>query len=234
MLTGLSTMACKKFGLYLISIVLLLALGGGCATSLLDNPATPREMGAGEGTVVGSFLIEPAPQWTDHPEHFWLLLGKKFPSMKQYSIPLMANQEEYVVKHLPVGKYWVLKLYAGKLGGFMSTSKPQGWDTQAWEFEVQEQQITYIGRLRVTTAKEPDHILALRQSTKDNLGRVMAYATKSHVVSLNTELPKLYVDVAIEDSLQDAVNMLESRGWTRADVTRIVTSLMAPLSAKNK
>jgi len=234
MLTSLSTMACKKFGLYLIVTVLVLVFGGGCATSLLDTPSTPNEMGVGEGTVVGSFLVEPVPQWTDHPEHFWLLLGKKFPSMKQYSIPLMANQEEYIVKHLPVGKYWVLKLYAGKLGGFMSTSKPQGWDAQAWEFEVLEQQITYIGRLRVITAKEPDQILAYRQSTKNKLGKVMAYATKSNVVSLNTELPRLYVNVAIEDSLQDAQNMLESKGWTREDINRIVTSLMAPLSEENK
>ena len=234
MLTDLSTMACKKSGLYLLATVLVLALGGGCATSLLDNPANPRETGAGEGTIVGSFFVEPVTQWKDHPEHFWILLGKKFPSMKQYRIPLMANQEEYVVRHLPVGKYWVLKIYAGKAGGFMSTSKPQGWDTQAWEFEVQEQQITYIGRLHVTTAKEPDHILAYRQALSNASFNSFARAANSSVVKVNTELPRLYVNVAIEDSLQDALNMLESRGWTRADVNRIVTSLMAPLSEKNK
>jgi len=211
---------------------MVLSVGGGCATSLLDSPATPGATGAGEGTIVGSFLVEPVPQWTDHPEHFWLLL-QRVHSLKQYSIPLVANQEEYVVKHLPAGRYWVMSLYVGKPGA-MSRGGRQGWDGKVREFVVQEQQITYIGRLRLVAAKEPDHIRALRQSASNDRAKAVASVMKAPGVSYTREVPRMYVKVAIEESLQDAIGMLEGSGWPQADVARIVTSLMATPLPKKK
>jgi hypothetical protein len=219
-------MACTKFYVHLVLAALMLSLGGGCATtSLLNNPAVPGEEVAGEGTVVGSFVVEPVPQWSNPPEQFWLSVWRTGWGADEYTITLRPGQEEYVVKHMPAGTYNVRALYAGNPGFTSRGHGRKGVIRKVVQFDVHEKQMTYIGRLQLTLAKEPDHIRAWRKSLADSMLRKVSILTGKPMMSTSTR-PIMYVETTVEESRQAAMDILRRKGWKPAEMDRIETSLM--------
>jgi hypothetical protein len=197
----------------------------GCASSMVDLQTTAQSPEPGKAIVVGSFLVEPVPEWRDHDDTYWLSIWKEPVPRKQYTIGFQPNKEKDVLLQLPAGVYEIVAIYEGK-PGFWSEGHGRKGGLGLW-FELTEGEALYIGRLQLTISPEPEWIRRERDEAVDATMRVVTSAIFGESIgAMSTSRPVLYTAATIEDDLAGAVEVLQSKGWDEAATGRLRKSLI--------
>lgn len=194
----ISEMRVSKIWLTLSMVAFLTS----CATSLVNLQTDARKPDAGNAIVVGSFLIEPVPEWRNPADNYWLSIWKSPVPRKEYTFSLQPNKEEDVLIQLPAGIYEIAAIYEGR-PGIGSRGHGRKGGLGLW-FEIKEGEILYIGRLHLIISKEP----------------------VGQAISRPPHRPIMYTTVAIEDNLQGAVELLQHEGWSESAIERLRKSLI--------
>lgn len=218
---------CKS--IYHISRILLMlsmiALLSSCATALSGLQTDAQKPNPVNGIVVGSFMVEPVPEWERPSGNYWLSIWRRKP-VKEYTLSLQPNKEMDIIAELPAGIYRINYIYAGKQGN-LSRGHGRKGTIGGLSFEVKEGEILYIGHFHLIIAKEPEHIRRQREAHFDGLSRVISSAVFGHpYMSTGPQRPIMYTAAGIEDNFQEAIKLLQGKGWSESAVEKLRKSLI--------
>lgn len=214
----------KLYVTRLILMVCISAFFTSCSTSMVDLQTDARKPDAGNAIVVGSFLIEPVPEWQNPPDNYYLSILKSPVPMKQFTLSLQPNKEEDVLIQLPAGIYCIAEIVDGR-PGLVSAGYGRKGELGLW-FEIKEGEILYIGRLHIIISREPGYLREQRDRAVDEGTRVITSIILGQAISGMTTGSIMYTAVAIEDNLQRAVELLRHEGWSESAIKRLRKSLI--------
>lgn len=202
-------------------LLMTLVFSSGCATSLVALQTDLQEPKPNKAIVVGSFLIEPVPEWQNPADHYWISVWR---GGREYIIELNPGNEKSVVMQLRQGSYNIARIYEGKQGLWSRGHGRAGAINSRLEFD--EGDIYYIGRIRIVIAREPSHLYYFRRQESQRRSRTISQAVFGTSYSGRPTRPIMYTDTLMEDDFDTAVKMLKQKGWSEATIKNINKSLI--------
>lgn len=207
--------------LFMLSAAVLFTSCGTSMSSLKTNAQTPDE---GNAIVVGSFTLEPVPQWEDPDENYWLSIWKNPVPRSEYTITLHPNKREDILIQLPAGMYEIEFIYEGEQGNWSRGHGRKG--ALGYSFEVEEGEVLYLGDLKLIISPQPEYLRWKEQQQLDIATRLISKALLDIEISGKPVRPKMYTIAEVEDNLQDTIENLKEKGWSEHAVKKLKKSLI--------
>lgn len=205
----------------IISITIFLSSCGTSMSSLKTDVQTPDE---GNAIVIGSFTLEPVPQWEDPDENYWLSIWKNPVPRSEYTITLHPNKREDILIQLPAGVYEIMTIYEGTKG--MGSRGHGRKGALGYWFELGEGEIVYLGDLKLITSPQPEYLRRKKQQQLDVATRLISKALLGIEISGKPVRPKMYTIAEVEDNLQDTIENLKEKGWSEPAINKLKKTLI--------
>lgn len=146
--------------------------------------------------------------------------------IKGYKLDPAPDKEMDLIAEPPAGIYGINYIYAGKQGN-LSRGHGRKGIIGGLSFEVKEGEILYIGHLHLIIAKEPEYIRRQREAYFDGLSRVISSAVFGHpYISTGPQRPIMYIAAGIENNFQEAIKLLQGKGWSESAAEKLRKSLI--------
>lgn len=195
-----------------------------CGTSLVSLKTDAKTPDTGNAIVIGSFLIDPVPEWTEPDDTFWLSIWREPVPRSEYTISLQPNKEKDILVQLPAGSYEIAAIYEGEQGNWSRGHGRKG-GLGFW-FEITEGDVLYIGRLHLNISPEPEYIRRQKDGATDLATRLVTKSILGHAMSGKPSRPIMYTEASIENNMQKAVSLLKDNGWSKSDIEKLKKSLI--------
>ena len=199
----------------LILIVCISAFFTSCSTSMVDLQTDAQVPDPSNAIVVGSFLLEPVPEWEEVADNYWLSIWKSPVPRSEYTITLQPNKKKDILMQLPGGIYEIYAIYEGKQSA-VSRGHSRVGGLGLW-FELKEGEVTSIGDLKLTIS--PDNYLLRMQ--RDQAARNITTIFFGANFPSDISRPELYSAIVIGDNLAGTIDKLRSKGWSDSSIEKL-------------
>lgn len=214
----------------LILLVCISAFLTSCSTSMVDLRTDAQIPDPSNAIVVGSFLLEPVPQWEEVADNYWLSIWKSPVPRSEYTIALQPNKKKDILIQLPAGIYEISAIYEGKQSTYSRGHSRVGYPG-LW-FELREGEITYIGDLKLTISPDNDWLRRQRDREVDRATRDISTLLFGIEIPGTPSRPKLYSVIVIGDNLAGTIDKLRSKGWSDSSIEKLKKYLITTEAIK--
>jgi len=219
--------------LHVTRLILMLCISAfltSCSTSMVDLQTDAQVPDPSNAIVVGSFLLEPVPQWEAVADNYWLSIWKSPVPRSEYTITLQPNKKKDTLIQLPAGIYEIYAIYEGKQSA-MSRGHSRVGGLGLW-FELKEGEITYIGDLKLTISPDNAYLRRQRDEAVDDATRIITKTFLGTEISGTPSRPKMYSVIVVGDNLAGTIDKLRSKGWSDSSIAKLKKYLITTEAIK--